>query len=404
EQSSIDNAINAINRIAETTRFSGTALLSGQSGFQTQSSVGTFLNDLNIRAMSFPQGVTSRTLSGVMATSAYRAFLRVGAVANSGVTIRISGPLGVQDVAIASSTTSAGVRAAINTVAPYTGVFASMIATAPAGGTVGHYAMSMEYGSSQAISIEVLRGGVGLSTGAVPGSLGTGQKREDTGQDPVINFNGIRYTGRGRVFRIVNSYAQFEFTLGIPTAGGSKPQNISIEPLATAGQLRFKVGNSGLAFQIREGTNASDQLRIGINGVGPSFLGAEEIPDHVSRAGAGSTTLMQGGYLSTMLSGGANDIVSGNKTNALKVVEASITGITGLRGHLGSVQAFNLEPNLRAVNVAVENLSASESSIRDLDFAEETANFTRTQILFQAGTAVLASANLIPQAVLTLLR
>jgi len=54
--------------------------------------------------------------------------------------------------------------------------------------------------------------------------------------------------------------------------------------------------------------------------------------------------------------------------------------------------------------VAIENLQTAESIIRDLDFAEETSNFTRTQILFQAGTAVLASANLIPQNVLTLLR
>ncbi|MDQ7781148.1 MAG: flagellin, partial [Planctomycetota bacterium] len=404
EQSSIDNAINAINRIAETTRFSGTGLLSGQSGFTTSGSVGSFVNDLSIRAMSFPQGVTSRTLSGTLTTSAVRAFLRIGSAGTAGATIRISGPLGVQDVSLASGVGSAIVRAAINTVAPYTGVFASNLNAGIA--NLGTYAMSMEYGSTQSISIEVLSGSFYMNTAiAAPAPVAAGGKREDVGQDPVVNFNGIRYTGRGRVFRVVNSYAQFEFNLGIPTAGNATQANLGVMPTSlVAGDLRFYVKNSGLAFQIREGTNASDQLRIGINGIGPSFLGFEAIPDHIARAGSGTATTNQGGYLSSMLSGGANDIVSGNKNNALKVVEASINGITSVRGHLGSVQAFNLEPNLRAVNVAIENLSASESSIRDLDFAEETANFTRTQILFQAGTAVLASANLIPQAVLTLLR
>jgi flagellin len=54
--------------------------------------------------------------------------------------------------------------------------------------------------------------------------------------------------------------------------------------------------------------------------------------------------------------------------------------------------------------VAVENITRSESTIRELDFAADTAQFTKTQILFQAGTAVLASANLIPQTILSLLQ
>ena len=56
------------------------------------------------------------------------------------------------------------------------------------------------------------------------------------------------------------------------------------------------------------------------------------------------------------------------------------------------------------LNVAVENLSASESRIRDTDMAQEMMNFTRSQILAQAGTAMLAQANQAPQGVLSLLR
>jgi flagellin len=58
---------------------------------------------------------------------------------------------------------------------------------------------------------------------------------------------------------------------------------------------------------------------------------------------------------------------------------------------------------MNSLGVALENLTASESQIRDLDFASEVAQFTRSQILFAAGTSVLRTANLIPQNVLTLL-
>lgn len=399
EQSSIDNAVQAIARIAETTRFAGKSLLSGASAFLTSGAVGAFLNNLSIRAMSFPQGVNVRTLSGTLVTSALRARILLGNVGSQGATVRISGPLGIQEITLASNLTAAQVRAAINTVAPYTGVFASTITA------TSNYAMSAEYGSGQAISIEVLAGSVTLN-GAV---RNVGDRVDSIGRDPVIDFNGIRYTGQGRTFKIVNSFGQFEFELGIPTEGTAAQRNLAISPgvgggLVEPAELRFHVRNSGLSFQIRERGYVSDRLQIGISGVSPSFLGFEAIPDHVARAGSGDYNIMQGGYLISLMSGGANDIMTGNKPNALRIVDAALLAVTGVRGHLGAVQGFNLEPNLRAVGVAVENLAASESAIRDLDFAEETANFTRTQILFQAGTAVLASANLVPQAVLTLLR
>jgi len=78
--------------------------------------------------------------------------------------------------------------------------------------------------------------------------------------------------------------------------------------------------------------------------------------------------------------------------------------VTGLRSYLGSVSADTLQRNLNSVGVQVENLAGAESYIRDLDFAEETINFTKAQILFQASTSVLSAANSIPQAVLSLLQ
>jgi flagellin len=73
------------------------------------------------------------------------------------------------------------------------------------------------------------------------------------------------------------------------------------------------------------------------------------------------------------------------------------------RGEFGAVQN-RLEHTVASLGVALENMSAAESRIRDADMAQEMVQFTRNQILLQAGTAMLAQANAAPQVVLQLLR
>ncbi|HAI59915.1 MAG TPA: flagellin, partial [Xanthomonadaceae bacterium] len=84
-------------------------------------------------------------------------------------------------------------------------------------------------------------------------------------------------------------------------------------------------------------------------------------------------------------------------------VDAALERINGSRADLGAVQN-RFTSVIQNLNTTSENLSASRSRIRDADYARETAELTRTQILQQAGTAMLAQANQIPQNVLTLLR
>ena len=84
-------------------------------------------------------------------------------------------------------------------------------------------------------------------------------------------------------------------------------------------------------------------------------------------------------------------------------VQGVVTATSTLRSNLGALQN-RFEHVINNLNVAVENLSASESRIRDTDMAAEMVNFTRAQILSQAGTAMLAQANQVPQGVLQLLR
>ncbi|SDC84172.1 flagellin [Sanguibacter gelidistatuariae] len=89
--------------------------------------------------------------------------------------------------------------------------------------------------------------------------------------------------------------------------------------------------------------------------------------------------------------------------DAITKINAAIKTVSATRSDLGAVQN-RFDHTIKNLNVAVENLSASESRIRDTDMASEMVNFTRAQILSQAGTSMLAQANQIPQGVLSLLR
>ena len=183
-----------------------------------------------------------------------------------------------------------------------------------------------------------------------------------------------------------------------------------------AGDFTFTINNrSGLLFQLG-GTNLSDDHRIiGVPDMNPGNLGRE-----LSFAGG----LATGGFLASLKGGGDNDlfktasVIDGNtatnpadgnqnvipRGNALNVVDAAIEQVSDIRAFLGAFVAQEVEPNIRSLDVAIQNLTSSESDIRDLDFASETAEFTRSQVLFQAGVSVMASANLIPQTVLQLLQ
>jgi flagellin len=88
---------------------------------------------------------------------------------------------------------------------------------------------------------------------------------------------------------------------------------------------------------------------------------------------------------------------------ALDKIDTAIKNVSSMRGGLGATQN-RLQSTINNLQVAIENTSAAESRIRDVDVASETANMTRANILTQAGTSILAQANQGPQAALTLLR
>ena len=88
---------------------------------------------------------------------------------------------------------------------------------------------------------------------------------------------------------------------------------------------------------------------------------------------------------------------------ALQQIDKAIDKVNSARGELGAIQT-RFEKTVENIDIQNENLTAARGRVVDADFAQETANLSRTQILQQAGTAMVAQANQLPQQVLSLLR
>lgn len=93
---------------------------------------------------------------------------------------------------------------------------------------------------------------------------------------------------------------------------------------------------------------------------------------------------------------------SGSASAAIGLLDTALSKVSAQRANLGAIQN-RLQHTINNLNVASENLTSANSQIRDVDMAKEMASFSKTQILVQAGTAMLAQANQAPQAVLKLL-
>jgi flagellin len=127
--------------------------------------------------------------------------------------------------------------------------------------------------------------------------------------------------------------------------------------------------------------------------IGPRDGAVHRIDINISDMSASGTVLNMG-TLSTATQSGAQ--------SAIATIDLAITTVANQRGSLGAFQN-RLSFNMRSNESTIENLQASESAIRDADVATEVSAFTRNQILVQAGTALLAQANVLPQSALSLL-
>jgi flagellin len=166
---------------------------------------------------------------------------------------------------------------------------------------------------------------------------------------------------------------------------GAKSLTVNMSDLAAAGNIQFTNADNSLVFQI--GANENQTVKIAIADISAEMLATNLTNDS--------------GFKS--LSDVKIDTAT-KATDALKLIDKAIDQVSVIRGDLGAFQANTLEANLDSLRVTSENLQASESVIRDTDMAAEMATFTKYQIMMQAGTAMLAQANQIPNNILQLLK
>jgi len=185
---------------------------------------------------------------------------------------------------------------------------------------------------------------------------------------------------------------------------GDDDANQAAAVKAITAAISSKLGETGLlATQAVDANGAAIAGEITLTSVKADAKLAD-----LAVAGAGAsvagvtTTDVTAGTAASHLSDLKIDTVAGAQ-QALEIVDKALGSINSTRADLGAVQNrfTSVVANLQT---STENLSASRSRIKDTDFAKETAELTRTQILQQAGTAMLAQANQVPQNVLSLLR
>ncbi len=270
----------------------------------------------------------------------------------SELVIELGGNDGSEVLSFGAGTTIAELQTGIDLVSDATGV------TATVDGTTLNLT-SVAYGSSAYVDLTAITDDASLVTDA-----------RNEGVDIVATINGVTATGNGNELSINTATLDINATLDADFTGTSS----------------FTITGGGALFQLGPDVVSNQQARLGIGSVNTARLGGVS------------------GKLFQLQSGGSSDLTSTNLDVSAKIVEEAIDQVTSLRGRLGAFQRTTLETNKQALNDTLINLSEAESSIRDADFASESAALTRSQILVQSGTTVLQIANQNPQNVLALLR
>jgi flagellin len=365
-QLQVDSAIASITRISNSTSFAGLKLLDGSLSFLTSGVATSALHDVTINNAAFGTYSTIPVVVNVV-QSAQTAQLRFQASAvTTSITIEVAGSRGVEVLSFNSGTKSSAIAAAVNRISDSTGVGAAP--TSAANASSGITFNSLGYGSKQFVSVTVLGDASTFPTTNAAGA----QQQRTYGRDAVASINGSQAIGDG---------------LNLTLNTGALSMSLNLDAKFGIGTKTFTITGGGAVFQLGPGVQSNQQVNIGIQSVAASRLGSA-----------------LAGYLTDIVTGGKASLVSGNAGKASTIIDTAINQVSVLRGRLGAFEKNTLQTNINSLQVALENVTSSESSIRDTDFASETSNLTRSQVLVQAGTSVLSQANATPQSVLKLLQ
>lgn len=361
-QLQIDSAIESITRIANTSTFAGRKLLNGQLDYVTS---GVDVGDLaNVDVLSAKFGsldyipvevnVSQSALTGQLT---YAGTVPLPA----STTVALAGSEGIITLTFPASATVPDMVNAVNAQSDATGI------SAVAGAGPSLVLNSRDYGSRSFISVQALDGYPPFD---VQDRNGATVSRTE-GRDALATINGFASQGDGLTLKLSSPLLKM---------------NVTLDDGFGAGTTTFAITGGGALFQLGPDVSTNQQENIGVKSMQADRLGSRLV-----------------GFLSQLKSGQAYSLGTENFKQASDIVNEVMTQVSVLRGRLGAFERNTLRTNINQLQITSENLTSSESVIRDTDFAVETSRLTRAQILVQAGNSILAIANAQSQNVLTLL-
>ena len=376
-QQEVTQLVAELDRIAQTTEFNGQRLLDGTFGTQ-QFQVGANANQ-TITAATANLRTNVYGNNQLQATGGAGVLAAFGANSTTAGTVVVNGALGSATVTVAVNSTAKANADKVNLSAPTTGVAATARTELSLGfAAAGTYTLTLQSDNTapQAVSFAVTATGTADGLSAAVAAIN--DQSSKTGVVASLNSSGTAVlltnpTG--------NDIAVSDTT--VANAG-----NVTVQKLDSTGAA------SGAAAVLAADITAATATVVGYITLDSEKSFATDVTTSNAFVDLGST-LQKVSDL---------DVTTFTKsTDALKTVDSALAFVSGERARLGALQS-RFESSISNLQVTAENLSASRSRIMDADFAQETANLSRAQILQQAGTAMVAQANQLPQGVLALLR
>lgn len=366
-QNQINSIIQSVTRIAQTTAFGRKKLLDGSSGTQAISTSAANVSNMSFTGVFESQAITQNsTVTINVTTAAQRATVAANRNFALPTTTVAAGAFTINGVTFTttSSDTIEDVVGRINGASTQTGVTASWAA----GGAVT--LTSTQYGSDAKVDLVDSNAILRTTAGFV----------SDNGvnavADVTIDMNGATAGG------LVTTTFSSGQGLVLRDSFGNAITLTENGNLATAAAAWGQIAAGSASFQIGGNANETTSLTLG------NFAASELGKGVVSGRNLSSISVTN----------------AASATEALQIIDKAISDVSSARGQIGNFMRNVLESNIRSLSIQRENLQASESSIRDIDVAQEMTNLTKLQILQQSGVAMLAQANQAPQAVLSLLR
>ena len=377
-QAEVSQLIGELDRIAQTTEFNGSRLLDGSFGTQ-QFQVGANANQ-TITAATANVRTTVYGNNQLQAAGAAGTLAAFGANATTAGTLAINGALGSASITVAVNSTAKANADLINAQKANTGVGATARTDVSlAFAATGAYSLTLQSDNSTTQAISFTISATNTADGLSAAVSAINDQSSKTGVTAALNSAGTAVV-------LTNATGN---DISVSDTAVANAGNVTVQKLDSAGAA------SGGALTLTADTTAGTATVVGYITLDAEKSFAADVTTSTILAADASSTLKKVSDL---------DITTFAKaTDALKTVDSALAFISGVRAKLGALQS-RFETSISNLQVTSENLSASRSRIVDADFAQETANLSRAQILQQAGTAMVAQANQLPQGVLALLR